>query len=98
MELYYQRMYADRRRSKILTQRVPVCEQRRPDPALMGPEMRQTFIMGLGMRSVEPLDFLGVRLPDGDWMGEMAPSHGVAEISLLCGCPGRDACYAAHSS
>ena len=38
--------------------------------------------MGLGMRSVEPLEFLGVRLPDGDWMGEMAPSHGVKAFSV----------------
>ena len=32
--------------------------------------------MGLTQRSVAPLRHLGVRLPEGDWLGELAPSLG----------------------
>ena len=50
--------------------------QRRPDPAARGPELRETFIMALTQRAVLPLQRLGVRLPAGDWLGELAPSLG----------------------
>ena len=71
--------------------------QRRPDPALNGPEMRQTFIMGLALRSVGPLQMLGVRLPEDDWIGELSPNHGAIRrllayalrhcvLKLLLGC------------
>ena len=60
--------------------------QRRPDPALDGPEMRQTFIMGLALRSVVPLEMLDVRLPEEDWIGELSPNHGAscARLRSLC--------------
>ncbi len=57
--------------------------QRRPDPALDGPEMRQTFIMGLALRSVVPLEMLGVRLPEEDWIGELSPNHGASKTPPL---------------
>ena len=50
--------------------------QRRPDPALGGPELQDTFIMGLTPRSAVPLRRLGVRLPEGDWLGDLAPALG----------------------
>ncbi len=57
--------------------------QRRPDPALDGPEMRQTFIMGLALRSVVPLEMLDVRLPEEDWIGELSPNHGASKTPFL---------------
>ena len=50
--------------------------QWRPDPALGGPELRDTFIMALTQRAVLPLRRLGVRLPEGDWLGDLAPGLG----------------------
>ena len=45
--------------------------------------MRQTFIMGLALRSVEPLQMLGVRLPEEDWIGELSPNHGATKTLLV---------------
>ena len=56
--------------------------QRRPDPALGGSELQDTFIMGLTPRSAVPLRRLGVRLPEGDWLGGLAPGLGTVLHSV----------------
>ena len=38
--------------------------------------------MGLTQRSVAPLRHLGVRLPEGDWLGGLAPGLGTVLHSV----------------